>query len=267
MHIAKQLVAIVGVSTVLLMLTSCSTPQGGGGSDPGLRGQWQLESASDSFGPIALANQLISLTIDGDATTSGRSSCSDYTAHVYGTVTSMWVTTTVPHAGSCVVAAQKYIEHRYLKDLGQVRTSTITGGVLHLLGPDIDLRYHRALSIPLGLMEGHQWKLTTVSPDELNPGPKVLPKAEPGANLLFSAHGFMIGETRCNLFTAKYTENAGEVVTSNLVQHSKPGCDAVSQKTDGRVMSVLTSGFTFLSGGGFLTLTSPRAGLTLGFVD
>jgi hypothetical protein len=32
-------------------------------------------------------------------------------------------------------------------------------------------------------------------------------------------------------------------------------------------MSVLTSGFTFLSGVGALTIASPRAGLELAFVD
>jgi hypothetical protein len=174
---------------------------------------------------------------------------------------------TVPHAQSCVLTAQEGIERRYLKDLNQVRTSTVAGGVLHLLGSDIDLQYQRALTIPLDLVLNHAWKLASMSPDGYYASPKVLPVAQSGANLMFTAHGFLIGETRCNLFTANFAENAGEVVTSQLVQHSKPGCDAASQKTDGRVMSVLTSGFTFLSGVGALTIASPRAGLELAFVD
>ena len=266
-HIAKRLIALVGAGAVVLSLASCAAPRGQGGPDPTLRGQWQLKSASDSFGPIALANQLISLTIDGDSTTSGRSSCSDYTAHIYGTVSTLWVTATVPHAETCVATGQKYIEHRYLKDLNQVRTSTVTGGMLHLLGPDIDLKYHRSLAVPLDLVLNHAWKLTSVTPDGFYPSPTVLPEARTGANLLFSAHGFLIGETRCNLFTANYVENAGEVVTTRLVQHSKPGCDAAAQYTDARVMSVLTSGFTFFSGLGVLSITSPRAGLSLSFID
>jgi heat shock protein HslJ len=93
---AKRLGAIVGASVIILLLASCATPRGGGGSDPGLRGQWQLQSARDSAGTIALANQLISLTINGDNSTSGRSTCNDYTAHVYGTVSALWVTARCP---------------------------------------------------------------------------------------------------------------------------------------------------------------------------
>lgn len=267
-HSAKRLVAVVGAGAVLLLLASCAAPRSDGGPDPTLRGQWQLLNGSDSFGSIALANQLISLSINGDNTTSGRSTCSDYTAHVYGTVSDLWVTTEIPHPGVCAVRAQKSIEQRYFTDLNQVRTSTITGGVLHLLGPDIDLQFHRSLAVPLGnLVLDHAWKLASVSPDPLIAGPRVLPHTETGANLQLSEKGFMIGETRCNLFTATYSQNAGEVVLSRLIQHSKPGCDLASQKTDERVMAVLTSGFTFFSSVGELTLTSPRAGLTLTFVD
>ena len=73
MSTAKRLVSIVGAAAIVLLLASCAAPKDQGGPDPGIRGQWELLSAKDAGGTIPLANQLISLTIDGDNSTSGRS--------------------------------------------------------------------------------------------------------------------------------------------------------------------------------------------------
>ena len=266
-HIAKRLSAITGAGAVLLLLSSCAAPQDEGGPDPGLRGQWELQSATDEAGTIPLANQLITLTIDGDNTTTGRSTCSDYTARVYGDVSTLWVTATLPRAQDCVSQIQQDIENRYINDLNQVRTSTLTGGVLHLLAPGINLQFHRALAVPLNLVVGHTWKLSTVAPDSYYATTNPVPMSETGATLRFTDKGTIVGETGCRKFTANFQENAGEIVTSHVVQHEKSTCIGDAQAADTHMLSVLTSGFTFLSGVGGLKIASPRAELTLEFVD
>jgi heat shock protein HslJ len=266
-HTAKKLVSILGAAAILLLLASCAAPKDQGGADPGLRGQWELLSATDAGGKIPLANQLISLTINGDNTTTGRSTCSDYRAHVYGTVGTLWVTATLPRAQHCGIQAQLDIEQRYIGDLNQVRTSIVAGGVLDLIAPGIDLKYQRALDIPLGLVVNHTWKLATVAPDSYYATSNPLPVAETGATLRFDDKGRVSGTTGCRIFTATYVENAGEIVVSHLAQLAIGQCTETEQAADTHLLDVLRSGFTFLSGNGQLKLSSPRAELALAFVD
>jgi heat shock protein HslJ len=266
-HRAKRLAAIVGAGLVLLLLTSCAAPRDEGGPDPGLRGQWELQAAKDQGGTIPLANQLITLTIDGDNSTSGRSTCSDYTAHVYGNVSTLWVTATLPRVQNCGIQIQQDIEFRYINDLNQVRTSTLTGGVLHLLAPGIDLQYHRALAVPLTLVVDKTWRLATVAPDSYYATATVNPDPETGATVRFSKNGTLVGQTACNTFTAHWVQNAGEIVVKNLAARSA-GCSASEgSAAQTHLLLVLKSGFTFLSGVSDLKLSSPRAELSLGFVS
>jgi heat shock protein HslJ len=267
-HTAKKLVSIVGTACVLLLLASCAAPEDQGGPDPQLRGQWELLSAMDAGGTIPLANQLISLTIDGDTTTSGRSTCSDYRAHVYGTASSLWVTATLPRQQHCGTQVQLDIERRYIDDLNQVRSAVVTGGILDLLAPGgIDLRYQRALAIPLNLVVNRTWNLATVAPDSYYAiaNPTAIP--ETGATLRFGENGTLSGETGCRMFTANYVQNAGEIVTSHLVTRPRGRCTENDQAADTHVLDVLGSGFTFLSGLGGLKISSPRAELALAFTD
>jgi hypothetical protein len=275
-HATKRLVATIGAgAVVLLLLTSCATARDDrGGPDPGLRGEWELQSATDAGGVIPLANQLISLTIAGDNTTAGRSTCSDYKAHVYGSVSSLWVIATLPAVENCGIQAQLDIERRYIADLNRVRTSTVAGGVLNLRAPGIDLQYQRALAVPLNLVVGHTWNLATVAPDSYYATANPTRVPETGATIRFSPKGYLSGQTACTSFSADYVENAGEIVIHNLQKKSRlmlndgsEGCIGDSQSADTHLFDVLTSGFTFLSGLGGLTISSPRAELTLGFVD
>jgi heat shock protein HslJ len=262
---ARTLLAIAGACAALLLLTSCAAPKDEGGPDPGLRGQWELQSAKDEGGTIPLANQLISLTIDGDNTTTGRSTCSNYTAHVYGNVSTLWVTATLPAKQDCGIQIQQDIEFRYINDLNRVRTSTLTGGVLHLLAPGIDLQFHRALAVPLGLVVGHTWRLSTVAPDSYYATANPTPQPETGATLRLSKNGTLEGKTNCSTYTARYAQNAGEIVVTHFIQHLH-ACTG-DGTAEVHLTSVLTSGFTFLSGVGGLKISSPRAELTLAFVD
>ena len=263
---AKRLVASVGAGALLLLLAACASPKDEGGPDPGLRGQWELQSATDEGGTIPLANQLITLTIDGDNSTAGRSTCSDYTAHVYGNVSTLWITATLPAVQNCGTQIQQAIEYRYINDLNQVRTSTLTGGVLHLLAPGIDLQYHRALTVPLELVVGKTWKLATVAPDSYYATTNPIPNAETGASIRFAANGTLTGKTSCNTFTARYEQNAGEIIVKNLEQKNTGCSGAGASVAQTHLLLVLKSGFTFLSGVSDLKISSPRAELSLGFV-
>jgi heat shock protein HslJ len=265
-HMAKRLVASVGAGTLLLLLAACASPKDEGGPDPGLRGQWELQNATDEGGTIPLANQLITLTIDGDDSTAGRSTCSDYTAHVYGNVSTLWITATLPAVQNCGTQIQQAIEYRYINDLNQVRTSTLTGGVLHLLAPGIDLQYHRALTVPLELVVGKTWKLATVAPDSYYATTNPIPNPETGASIRFAADGTLTGKTSCNTFTARYEQNAGEIIVKNLEQKNTGCSGAGASVAQTHLLLVLKSGFTFLSGVSDLKISSPRAELSLGFV-
>ncbi|HEY1529798.1 MAG TPA: hypothetical protein VGF80_03215 [Galbitalea sp.] len=269
----KRLAAIAGAGALLLVLTSCAAPRDEGGPDPGLRGEWELQSGTDAGGAIPLANQLISLTIDGDNSTTGRSTCSDYTAHIYGNVSTLWVTAKLPEVENCGIQAQLDIERRYIGDLNQIRTSTLSGGVLHLLAPGIDLQYQKALAVPLDLIVGHTWKLATVAADSYYATANPTPIPLTGASIRFSKDGLLAGETACGPFSGKYVENAGEIVVSRLEKNGSlladgdGRCIGSAQTADVNLFQVLNSGFTFLSGVGGLKISSPRAELTLGFVD
>ena len=209
-----------------------------------------------------------SASIDGDNTTTGRSTCSDYRAHVYGSASSLWVTATLPRAQHCGTQVQLDIERRYIDDLNQVRSGVITGGVLDLLAPGgIDLRYQRALAVPLNLVVNHTWKLATVAPDSYYATANPTAVAETGATLRFSENGTLAGVTGCRTFTANYVQNAGEIVTSHLVARASGRCTDYDQAADTHVLDVVGSGFTFLSGLGGLKISSPRAELALAFID
>lgn len=264
---ARHGTVAASLATVALVVAGCSAPVDRGGPDPGLRGQWELLSASDPGGTIPLANQLISLDINGDNSTRGRSTCADYTAHVYGSIANLWITATLPKAEHCGIQVQQDIEQRYITDLNQVRTSTVLGGLMDLRAPGIDLRFQRALLVPLTLVIGHTWKLATVSPDSYYATSNPTPVEQKGATLYFSKSGKLTGTTGCRRFTANYVENAGEVVASHFRSVAKHGvCEGEKQASDTYVVSVVLSGFTFLSGVGELAIASPRAEIALGFV-
>jgi heat shock protein HslJ len=255
------------IVAIVLAVSGCANTPDEGGPDPALRGQWELQSGTDAQGDIPLANQLITLTINGDNSNTGRSTCSNYSAQVFGSRTALWITATLPKAEHCGIQAQQDLEHRYIDDLDQIRTSTINGGVLDLLAPGIDLRYQRALAIPLNLVVGHTWQLQSVKADSYYATENPLPVIEHGATLKFSKSGTLTGTTGCRRFSTTYIENAGEIVIGKLVSHKHGTCDSDEQAIDTYVMSVVTSGFTFISGLGEFGVSSPRAEITLAFVD
>lgn len=265
---ANGLAAAIGAGAILLLvLTSCANTTDEGGPDPSLRGQWELSSATDALGAIPLANQRISLTIDGDNSTSGRSTCSDYSAHVYGTVTDVWITASLTGVSHCAAAIQSTIDRRYIDDLGRVRTAHLTGGVLDLLAPGIDLHYVRALAVPLDLVVDRTWRLSGSGAYTYNALTNPTIVSTDGATVRFGKDGTVTGITGCRSFTAEYAQNAGEIVLSHLVEHAGGRCDAAAAAADRQLLAVLRAGFTYTSELGALEVESPRAELALTFVS
>ena len=257
------------LAAAALLLAGCAPARDVGGPDPQLRGQWELESAKDAAGKLALADQRITLTIGSDTTTSGRSSCSDYTARVFGTTSGLWVDPTLPKETNCRTGSQKLLETRYIRDLRSVHYGAISSGVLTLRAAKVTLVFSRALKIPLTLMTNRVWTIESITLDTSTTAPDLLehaPVAASGATIMFSKSGTLSGSDGCRGFSAQYTENAGEIVIRDL-QSGKTGCSEDALNVDAYLMSVLTSGFTWLSANGQLNIDSPRVGVGLYFVE
>jgi heat shock protein HslJ len=267
MQTARALAAVASAVAIALLLASCAPTRDEGGPDPVLRGQWQLQKATDADGEIPLANQLITLTIDKDATTAGRSTCSSYRAHVYGSASALWVTASIPQPQHCGIEAQHDLEHRYIEALGRVHTATVSGGVLHLLAPGIDLQFERALALPLTYLVGHTWRLTAIRADSYYSAADPESVSIGGATLRFGGDGELTGRTGCHTFTGHYLENAGEIVVHHLRERAAGGCRGKSPTADASVLQVIAAGVTFVSESGALSISSPSAQLTLDFVD
>jgi heat shock protein HslJ len=277
-RIARRIAASALALSMALTLGACATHTEGGGPDPGLRGQWQLEGGTDAGGNFDPSGQHITLTVDRDAVTSGRSSCSNYSARFFGTLSSLWVTTSHPAHPACGNQLQQDLEERYFNDLSAVRGATIAGGVLHLTGPDIDLHYQLALDLPLGGVIDQLWTLSGVSSVPLGSSSSRgyvdvgdAQDLRTPVTLRFEKGGAFDGQSGCHLLKGTYVQNAGQLVIQRLVSQvptsssATAGCDSAAFAVDTYLMSVLSSGFTFLASQGSLTLTSTRAEINLHF--
>ena len=263
----KRLVVIL--AALALLLAGCTPAKDAGGPDPKLRGQWELQSAKDAAGPLPLADQRITLTIGGDNSTTGRSTCSDYTARVYGTTSKLWVDPRLPGAASCRTGALRTLEERYIKALQVVHYGSISDGVLTLKAARVTLTYSRALHIPLTLVTDRTWQIQLIAQDASTTAPTLLiqaPLAVSGASIVFDKNGTLSGSDGCRGFSAQYTQNAGELVIHDL-KSGKNGCSEADLTVDTYLMNLLASGFTWQSGNALLSLDSPRAGVEITFEE
>lgn len=128
--------------------------------------------------------------------------------------------------------------------------------------------------MPLDLLVGQTWKLATVAADSYYATGAPTPIDEIGVTVRFTPQGHLSGQTVCTTYSADYRENAGEIVVHNLQKKSRlmltdgnEGCIGEAQSADTHLFDVLTTGFTFRAEAGSLTISSPRAELSLGFVN
>jgi heat shock protein HslJ len=240
-----------------------AAPATAGAPDPGLRGQWVLTSGHDGYGAMDLLGQDITLTVTGSTISTGRGSCSNYTATIYGSQRSLWVTTAAPRSFGCATAEQTVLQLQYLADLKAVQHSAVTATDLELTGPDVDLRYTRATPLSLTALVDKTWQLKTGSNISLHGPFKIAP--ETGGYIRFESTTSLSGVTKCVYFTADYRQVADELVASNVLAIDSIGCDRSTDQAAKDFARVFDGGFSFSLDRNSLDLTSSRAGLKLGF--
>jgi len=265
---ARDFIALAATGVLALALTSCSSPADHGGADPRIQGQWQLTEATDAGGRIDLLSQAITLTIRGDTTTTGRSSCSDYKARFLGMAESLWVTATLPRTIDCGSAPQQGLETRYITALNYVRAASVTGGVLDLTAPGIDLHYVRALYHPMTRLIGHDWALSSVGFLGLEGTAGETEYGLGGLELRLDKDGTLEADSACTTVKAHYYQDAGQIVADRVSVHTIDTCTDVNSAADNYIVRLIDSSFSFSTlQSGQLTLTSPRAGAELVFTD
>jgi hypothetical protein len=254
-------IAIAGV----LVLAGCAAPGNGGGApNPALRGQWLLANATDSGGRLALAGQRITLTVDRDSNTTGRSTCSDYRAHIFGGLDALWVTTTHAAQPDCGSQLRKEVETRYFTDLEHVRAATRTpAGELDMTAPGIRLSFVPTMKIATAALVDKTWYLAAVSAADLTGSDEGPWYEEPGGQIDLSNEGVFTGATPCRKMLGRWHENAGEIVVDDLRTESSTECGGEIQKADDDLMKVIHDSFAVGFANDFLILRSSRRGVNL----
>jgi heat shock protein HslJ len=265
---ARSVGAIIGALACVLAipaaLSACSTERPTAGApDPALRGQWVLTAGHDGYGTMNLLGQDITLTVTGNAVSTGRGSCSNYTATIYGSPRALWVTTNYTHSYSCATADQSVLQLQYLADLAAVQHSEITPNGLELTGRDVDLKFSRANPLSLTQLIGKTWQLQNGATLTLH-APYSM-SHETGGYVRFETASSLSGVTKCVYFTADYRQVADELVTSHVLAINSLGCDRSADQAAKDFSRMFDGGFTFGIGSNSLVLISPRAGLQLGF--
>jgi heat shock protein HslJ len=270
MHSARRSTAILGV--VVCALAVSATVSGctahrptAGASDPDLRGSWVLTGGQDGYGAMNLLNQDITLTVSDSSVSTGRGSCSDYTATIYGSERSLWVTTTAPQSFSCATADQSVLQLEYLNDLAAVQHSAITARGLELIGTHVTLSFVRATELSLRALVGRTWELTMDGTINLH-GP-LASSAQSGGYIRFESETSLSAVTRCVRFTANYRQDGDDLVTGRVMATNSLGCDRAGDKAATDFARIFDGGFRFGLAGNSLHLTSSRAGITLGFSE
>jgi hypothetical protein len=258
------LTAIMCALIVPVTVSGCSTEKPTAGApDPGLRGAWVLIGGHDGYGAMNLLHQDITLTVSGSTRATGRGSCSNYTATIYGTEKSLWVTASTPPNFSCASADQSVLQLEYLTDLAGVQHSFATADGLELAGPRVDLRFARATHLSLTQLVDTTWELRTG--DTINLHGPFTSSTESGGYIRFESKTSLSVVTKCVSFTGNYRQDADDLVTSHVLAIDTVGCDRSTDPAASDFARVLNGGFRFSVAGYSLNLTSSRAGLTLGF--
>jgi hypothetical protein len=268
MRSARWAFAAIGATVCAVAMTltlgGCSVAKPTAGSpDPGLRGQWVLASGDDTFGPMNLLGQDITLSITAAAAATGRSSCSDYSVTIYGPQRSLWVTTSAPHSYACATADQNVIQLEYLQDLGRVQHATVTSSGLDLAGQGVELRFTRATLLPIPNLVGRLWQLRTAGTISLHSAYQLHRESE--GSMHFVSPTTLRATTTCSDFTVHFMQVADELVAQTMSIVTNRTCSRSGDSAAADFTTVFGHGFSFALGAHALTLTSTRAGKILVF--
>jgi hypothetical protein len=260
----RPAIGVAAAVACALAIGGCSvTPTTDGSPDPALRGQWVLAAGSDTFGAIDLLGQDITLAITGNAISTGRNTCSDYTATIYGAERDLWVTTTAPATYNCATAEQSVLQLEYLLDLQRVRRSSVTSAGLELSAQGVDLRFVRAEPLNVEQLTNKTWKLATRATITLH-SPQAFAR-ETGGSIQFVSPDVIEARTICESMSANYRQVGDELVASDIRFFGSFPCDGSGSRAQAEFTQVFQNGFTFALTRNSLVLTSNRAGLALGF--
>jgi hypothetical protein len=261
---AKRMMASLVIAACALALGGCAiAPATDGAPDPGLRGQWVLAGGTDTFGTLNLLGQHITLTVSKSSVSTGRSSCSNYTATIYGSPRQLWITPTAPATYTCATADQNVLQLEYLGDLQRVRQSVVTPGSLILTAQGVELRFVRATPLRVNDLLNKTWRLATSATINLHSPFAFSP--ETGGSLQFLEPDVIEARTQCLSLSADYRQVGDELVTNDVRLFASLPCDGTGTQAAADFTRVFENGFTFALTRNSLALTSSRAGVALGF--
>jgi hypothetical protein len=258
---------VVVAASLSIGLTACAGTRDEGGPAPSLRGQWLLVDAHDLAGRIDLLHQYVTLSVTTDASTNGRSSCTDYTASILGAPRSIWVRATLPSQIDCGTTQQQNLQDRYIDDLNTIREATIQRDGMHLTSPGVDLQFRRVAPVSLAGVQDRVWYTGNVQALSLGSNRASYTLAEPGASLKMTGHGVLTATTPCGTIVAHYTQDTGLVVANRIVVKTAPKCNDDGQALDDYLVKLIDSGFSVSSSFHTMVATSERALLRVTFSE
>jgi heat shock protein HslJ len=205
-------------------------------------GEWQLVS-----GAPLVEGFPVTLTIEGREA-GGRAACNSFSAEVSvdaGTIGFAGVGQTEMACEPAVMDA----ESTFLSVLQVVESYQVTGGVLTLTGPGVELVLEPVTPVPTAELVGTSWVLETLV--EGDAASSVM--GEP-STLLLTADGSLEATTGCRAITGRWIEGDGVIVVTEMVAEGE--CPQELTPQDSHVVTVLEGDIGAAIDGDTLTLTS-----------
>jgi heat shock protein HslJ len=196
----KKIILVLGLSALILAVTSCGASQSGSG---GLTGKvWAL---ADLMGKPLVAGTNITAEFGSEGKVSGSSGCNQYN----GTYTVSGKNITVTPTASTLMACDQAVmdqENAYLDALGQAKTYAVTGDQLTLAGAaKSGLAVYQAQSQDLA---GTSWQVIGY-----NNGKGAVVSVMAGTTLTaeFGADGNLSGNSGCNTYNGPFTVTPDQI--------------------------------------------------------
>jgi heat shock protein HslJ len=245
------------------LLGGCAAPAGTGTADPVFRGQWQLQAATDADGPFDLQNAKITLTVSDDPDATGRSTCADYRAEVFGTPASVRIqAATTSLSSRCPTEAAARLESRYFAALGAVRHASVSGEKLELSSGEVTLYFLTPLPAPVANLANRRWQLIGIDGSG-SMGKEFTTVANDATFQFFSDKSF-VGTTGCRYFSGRYRLDAGALVATTVTP-DEVACDPELEMLDGAMLAVFDGAFTATPEDGAMVIANQQSGVALQF--
>ena len=249
--------SILGVSSLLVLLTGCALMPGSRQAD--LSGAWQLDAGtSDGSSIPRVSGHVVTLVIDG-SDVRGNAGCNIYS----GTMTIRgggvsFASMSMTEMG-CEPDAMA-LESAYAAALSLVTDAKVDGDRLTLSGIGTELRFARQAAVVDAKLVGTRWLLDTLVSGEtasstLSTGTEAV--------LELRADGTLSGSTGCRTFDAHYAAGGGQLAISDLIIDDR-ACSGPVGTQDVLVLAVLDGASSVRIEGDRLTL-SASTGNALGY--